>query len=111
MNTTKSTSLQKEIDWQPGYEELRKAAIVLRAINHKVRQQMLNLIHKNGEMTVSEIYAKLKMEQSRASAYLAILRKSGVVLTRREGQSIYYQVNYKRISVIEKGAIIINGLI
>jgi DNA-binding transcriptional ArsR family regulator len=91
-------------------EELRKAALSLRALNHKVRQQILNLIHEKGEITVSEIYAKLKMEQSLTSSYLAILRRANIVKTRREGQSIHYSVNYAHISQMEKGAKIINTL-
>lgn len=90
-------------------EELKKAALTLRAINHKVRQQILNLIHQNGEITVSEIYSKLKLEQSLTSSHLAVLRRAGIVKTRREGQSIHYSVNYGHISQIEKGADLING--
>lgn len=90
-------------------EELKKAALTLRALNHKVRQQILTLIHERGEITVSEIYAKLKLEQSLTSSYLAILRRANIVKTRREGQSIHYSVNYDHISEIEKGSRIING--
>ena len=90
-------------------DELRKAALTLRAINHKVRQNILNLIHKNKEITVSEIYYRLKIEQSLTSAHLAILRKAGVVSTRRQGQSIHYSINYDHITQIENGARLING--
>lgn len=90
-------------------EEMKKAALTLRALNHKVRQQILNLIHERGEITVSEIYAKLKLEQSLTSSYLAVLRRANIVKTRREGQSIHYSVNYDHISLVEKGAKMING--
>jgi len=90
------------------YDELKKAALVLRAINHKLRQKILALIHKHKEMMVSEIYLKLKIEQSLTSSHLAVLRKAGVVKTRREGQSIHYSINYDQISSVEKGAKIIN---
>jgi DNA-binding transcriptional ArsR family regulator len=90
-------------------EEMKKAALTLRALNHKVRQQILGLIHERGEITVSEIYAKLKLEQSLTSSYLAVLRRANIVKTRREGQSIHYSVNYDHISMVEKGAKMING--
>lgn len=90
-------------------EEFKKAALALRALNHKVRQQILSLIHEKEEITVSEIYAKLKLEQSLTSSYLAILRRAGIVKTRREGQSIHYSVNYDHIAQVEKGARMING--
>ena len=105
----KKASLKDKSSLQLDLEELKKAALVLRAINHRVRQQILNLIHKNKEITVSEIYSKLKLEQSLTSSYLAVLRRAGIVKTRREGQSIHYSVNYEHISEIERGAKIING--
>jgi DNA-binding transcriptional ArsR family regulator len=101
--SSKSKSLALEL------EELKKAALTLRALNHKVRQQILNLIHEKGEITVSEIYAKLKLEQSLTSSYLAVLRRANIVKTRREGQSIHYSVNYDHIAMVEKGAKMING--
>ena len=89
-------------------DELKKAALTLRAINHKIRQNILNLIDKNKEITVSEIYYRLKLEQSLTSAHLAVLRKAGIVVTRRQGQSIHYSINYDHIRQIEHGARLIN---
>lgn len=60
---------------------LKKAALVLRAMNHKLRQQMIKLLDENERMTVTEIYVKLKLEQSVASQHLAILRRAGIVVT------------------------------
>ena len=77
---------------------LKKAAMVLRAINHKLRQQILKLIDESGKMTVTEIYVKLRLEQSVASQHLAILRKAGFVKTERDGKFIYYSLNEERIS-------------
>src|SRR3954471_17321931 len=76
---------------------LKKAAMVLRAINHKLRQQVLKLIDENGKMTVTEIYVKLRLEQSVASQHLAILRKAGFVRTERDGKFIYYSVSSERM--------------
>jgi DNA-binding transcriptional ArsR family regulator len=49
-------------------------------------------------MTVTEIYVKLRLEQSVASQHLAILRKAGFVDTLRDGKFIYYSVNYERLA-------------
>src|SRR5689334_7115252 len=81
---------------------LKKAALVLRAINHKLRQQVLKLIDENGRMTVTEIYVKLRLEQSVASQHLAILRKAGFVKTERDGKFIYYSVNNDRLEELNK---------
>ena len=81
---------------------LKKAAMVLRAINHKLRQQILKLIDESGRMTVTEIYVKLRLEQSVASQHLAILRKAGFVKTERDGKFIYYSVNTDRLEELNK---------
>lgn len=80
---------------------LKKASLVIRAVNHKLRQQILKLIHQQKTITVTEIYVRLRLEQSVASQHLAILRRSGVVITEREGKFIHYAVNYERLKHIQ----------
>ena len=82
------------------YNTLRKAVLTLRAVNHPLRKEMIQLLEQNGKMTVTELYIKLRLEQSVASQHLAILRKSGVLSTIREGKFIFYQVNKSRIEEI-----------
>jgi DNA-binding transcriptional ArsR family regulator len=79
---------------------LKKAAMILRALNHKLRQQLLRLVDEHQRITVTEIYVKLRMEQSVVSQHLAIMRRAGIVLTTRDGKFIYYSVNYKRLKEI-----------
>ena len=81
---------------------VKKAALILRAVNHKLRQQILKLIDEQGKMTVTEIYVKLRLEQSVASQHLAILRKAGFVKTSRDGKFIYYSVNVSRMEELNK---------
>ncbi|TAF55781.1 MAG: transcriptional regulator [Sphingobacteriia bacterium] len=78
--------------------QTKKAALILRSVNHKLRQQMIKLLDESGKMTVTEMYVKLRLEQSVASQHLAILRRAGVVSTTREGKFIYYAVNYGRLT-------------
>jgi DNA-binding transcriptional ArsR family regulator len=82
------------------YIELRKAVLVLRAINHKLRQQIIELLEKTEKMTVTEIYVQLRLEQSVASQHLALLRKAGVVVTERLGKYVYYSLNKDRLAQI-----------
>jgi DNA-binding transcriptional ArsR family regulator len=84
------------------YHGLKKAALVLRALNHKLRQQLLKLIEEEKKITVTEIYVRLRLEQSVASQHLAILRKAGIVSTERDGKFIFYTVNYKRLDEISQ---------
>lgn len=79
---------------------VKKAAMILRAINHKLRQQIIKLINDQQKITVTEIYIKLRLEQSVASQHLAILRRAGIVKTERDGKFIYYTVNYEKVQQI-----------
>lgn len=81
---------------------VKKAALILRALNHKLRQQIIKLIDEQGKMTVTELYVKLRLEQSVASQHLAILRKAGFVKTVRDGKFIYYSVNTSRLQELNK---------
>jgi DNA-binding transcriptional ArsR family regulator len=53
-------------------------------------------------MTVTEIYVKLRLEQSVASQHLAILRRAGIVVTVREGKFIFYTVDYNRLEQVNQ---------
>jgi DNA-binding transcriptional ArsR family regulator len=76
---------------------IKKASKVLRAINHPLRQNLLTLIHESQTINVTDIYVKMRIEQSVASQHLAILRAAEAVKTKREGKQIYYTINYDGI--------------
>ena len=84
------------------YADLRKAVLVLRAVNHDLRQSMISLLAEHGQLTVTDIYVKLRLEQSVASQHLAILRRAGVVNTKRDGKYIYYSINPERLTQIRR---------
>jgi len=92
----KATSENLKLD----FLRLKKAAMILRALNHKLRQLLVRLIDEHQKMTVTEIYVNLKLEQSVVSQHLAILRRAGIVTTEREGKFIFYSLNYKRLKEI-----------
>ena len=80
----------------------KKAAMILRALNHKLRQQIVKLIDEQQKMTVTNIYVKLRLDHSVASQHLAILRRAGIVVTTREGKYIYYTVDYDRLEQVNQ---------
>lgn len=84
----------EELQLHIAIQHINPASLVLRAINHKLRQKFLKIIHQNGKMTVTEVYVTLRLEQSLVSQHLGILRKAGFVRTQRNGKFIYYSVNY-----------------
>ena len=65
-----------------------------------MRKQIIKLLEEKDKLTVTEIYVKLRLEQSVASQHLAILRRAGIVVTDREGKFIYYSLNKQRINEI-----------
>ncbi len=82
------------------YLDVKKAAAILRAINHKLRQSIIRLLEEKENLTVTEIYVKLRVEQSVASQHLAILRRAEFVKTTREGKNIHYQLNHQRLEEV-----------
>jgi len=98
MDSTKGSNEQIKLD----YVAVKSAALILRAINHKLRQQIIKLIDENKRMNVTDIYVKLRMEQSVASQHLAILRRASIVTTEREGKQIFYSLNHARIGEIAR---------
>jgi ArsR family transcriptional regulator, virulence genes transcriptional regulator len=81
---------------------LKKASMILRALNHKLRQQIVRILDEHKKLTVTELYIHLRLEQSVASQHLAILRRAGIVKTERDGKFIHYTVNHNRIGHIMK---------
>ncbi len=82
--------------------ELKKADLIIRALNHKLRLAILKLLADRPNSPVTSIYVKLRIEQSVASQHLAILRRAGIVTTKREGKFVYYTIDVDRIQEIQK---------
>lgn len=96
------TNMESTGELEIKIQEIRKAALIYRAVNHKLRQDMLRLIHKSGKITVTELYRKMSLEQSVASQHLAILRTAGFVSTERDRRFIFYTVNYDNLKFVEE---------
>jgi DNA-binding transcriptional ArsR family regulator len=90
------------------YLLVKKASLVLRALNHKLRQQIIRMLDDKQRMTVTDIYIQLRLEQSVVYQHLAILRRAGVVQTERDGKYIYYLINYERLDHINN---VVNDLL
>lgn len=58
------------------------------------RHRLMILCHLiGGECSVGELAEVLDLRDSTVSQHLALLRKDGMVATRREGQTIWYSVS------------------
>lgn len=75
------------------YQELRSAVLILRSLNHKLRRQMLALFTGSDKLSVTDVYVRMRLEQSVASQHLASLRRTHIVATSRSGKFIFYALN------------------
>jgi DNA-binding transcriptional ArsR family regulator len=67
------------------------AARLLRALANEHRLVALCALAE-GELSVSELNARIPISQSALSQHLAVLRCDALVRTRREAQAIYYSL-------------------
>jgi DNA-binding transcriptional ArsR family regulator len=78
--------------------DLEDIAELLRVLGHGVRLALLmNLVA--GERSVGEIEAHTGVGQPALSQQLGILRKAGLVLTRREAKLVYYRIAHARVAL------------
>ncbi|MGD8926751.1 MAG: metalloregulator ArsR/SmtB family transcription factor [Thioalkalispiraceae bacterium] len=70
-----------------------KANTFFSALANEIRLRTLVLLQTQGELCVCELTHALKLSQPMISRHLALLRDCSLVVDRREGQWIYYQVN------------------
>ncbi len=67
------------------------ASRLLKVLGNEKRLMLLCLLSE-GELSVGDLNTRLDLSQSALSQHLAILREDGLVTTRREAQSIYYDL-------------------
>jgi len=65
---------------------------VFRALADETRRQILEFL-RAGPRTSGEIAGQFQSTWPTVSRHLAVLRAAGLVVTERDGQSIYYELN------------------
>ena len=66
-------------------------ANLFRVLGHPARVRILELL-RDGELAVGALQAELGLDSGGTSQHLAALRRIGLVVSRREGTSVYYRV-------------------
>ncbi len=62
-----------------------------KALGHPARLKILESV-RDGELSVTELQARLEIEPAAVSQQLAVLRSKNIVEPRKEGTSVYYGV-------------------
>ncbi|MEI6575348.1 MAG: metalloregulator ArsR/SmtB family transcription factor [Bacteroidota bacterium] len=75
-------------------ELLEQVTDRLVSMTHPMRIAILDLLQE-GTFNVTEIYKHLKIEQAVCSQHLRILKKHGLLTSKREGKKIFYTTNSK----------------
>lgn len=86
-------------------------AALFKVLGHPARVRILELLSA-GESSVGALQAGLGLDSSGTSQHLAALRQAGLVVSRREGTSVFYRAADKKVfSLLDAGrAIIIKRL-
>ncbi len=74
---------------------------LFKAISHPTRLNILGYL-KDGEQCVCDIIEKLDLEQSNVSQHLGILKKQGLLQSRKDGTKMMYKIKYPEILDIIK---------
>ncbi len=83
-------------------------SLTFSALADKNRRKIINLL-KRKELTVGEIKNKLSITGATLSHHLDILKRAGLVSSRRSGQQIIYSLNLSTLEeVLEKIIDILN---
>jgi DNA-binding transcriptional ArsR family regulator len=86
--STVSASLQTEI--------LEGTARVLRCLGHPLRLQILDVLERGGECTVTTVHEALGVEQAVASQHLTNMRDKGILTRRKDGVHVLYSIRDER---------------
>ena len=84
-------NIDKILANMPGQEECARAAGMFKQISDGTRLRILWLLC-HCEECVSNIAAVMDMSDPAVSHHLKLLRKSGLIVSRREGKEIYYKL-------------------
>lgn len=90
-------------------EHLETVGKIVRAINHPMRIKIIEMLSEK-EMPVTDIYVKLRVEQSVCSQQLSIMRAANVVVERRRGKFKFYSLNLHYLEGLNAALAIISNL-
>lgn len=70
-----------------------KEDLIFKAICDKSRRRILELLKNGEELSAAQIAANFSSAQSTISRHQSVLTKAGLIVQRKEGNTIYYSLN------------------
>jgi DNA-binding transcriptional ArsR family regulator len=71
-----------------------------RGLGDPTRLRILELLRREGQLSVGELVGRLGLSQPKVSNHLACLRWCGFIETRREGRTVYNQIADARVEAM-----------
>ncbi|MEV4199649.1 ArsR/SmtB family transcription factor [Micromonospora globbae] len=65
----------------------------LKALGSPTRQRIMMLFARGAEMSVGQVAERVGISQATASQQLTLLRRGGVVTSRRDGKTVFYRAD------------------
>ncbi|WP_411088081.1 ArsR/SmtB family transcription factor [Streptomyces sp. 061-3] len=65
----------------------------LKALASETRQKVMQQFAGGAELTVGEVAERCALKPSTASEHLSLLRRGGLVLSRKEGKQVFYRAD------------------
>lgn len=91
---------QQPMDLATFEEKAGQVADTLKAIGNARRLMLLCKLVEHGEMTVGDLARDVGLSQSACSQHLAKMRDEGLVVFRRDSQTLWYRIGDPRAETL-----------
>ena len=71
-------------------------AEVCKTLSHAKRLEIISILRED-ELSAGDIVTKMKIPKANVSQHLAVMRKAGILYSRRDGLNIYYSISNSKV--------------
>lgn len=82
---------------------IKLTAELFKTLGHPVRVKILHMLSK-GELCVCNMIEEIDIEQSNLSQHLGLLKKQGLIDSRKDGQRVIYWIEYPSVIQLIRAA-------
>lgn len=81
-------------------QKAQKAHEMLLTLKNRTALKILDILKAHDKLSVTDIYVRLRCDQSKASTCLGDMKKTGILKCEQVGIFVYYSINKERMKVI-----------